>query len=44
MSQKHPPRLHGAAAKKRRVKNAAIKVAKKERRVELRKALDAEKK
>jgi hypothetical protein len=44
MSQKHPPRLHGKAAKKRRVKNAALKVAKKARRVELRKALESQKK
>jgi hypothetical protein len=36
MSQKHPPRLHKKAAAKRRQKVAAEKVARKDRRVELR--------
>jgi hypothetical protein len=38
MSQKHPERLHKKAAGKRRSKVAAEKVAKKERRIELRRA------
>jgi hypothetical protein len=38
MSQKHPERLHKKASAKRRQKVAAEKVAKKERRVELRRA------
>ena len=38
MSQKHPERLHKKAASKRRQNTASAKVAKKERRIELRRA------
>jgi hypothetical protein len=41
MSQKHPERLHKKAAAKRRKKVAAEKVARKDRRVELRHASES---
>ena len=42
MSMKHPERNHKSAASKRRKKVASQKVAKKERRVELRRAREKE--